>query len=67
MVALSVTVALPSLTVTIGFLFTRTRSSSGREPGRARVSCRERGSQGKGGVRGGVGIDAHGEGDRPRG
>lgn len=49
-VALRVTVALPSLTVTTGSSLTRTRSSRGREPGRARLSCRDRGGQGKGGV-----------------
>lgn len=63
MVALRVTVALPSLTVTTGSSLTRTRSSSGREPGKTRVSCRGRGGQGKGGVSDGVGINAHGEGD----
>lgn len=62
-VALRVTVAFPSLTVTTGLLLTRTRSSSGREPGRTLVSCRGRGGQGRGGVRDGVGINAHGEGD----
>lgn len=61
--ALRVTVALPSLTVATGSLLTRTRSSSGREPGRTRASCRGRGGQGKGGVSGGVGINAHGGGD----